>query len=312
MDTDPLISQFDILLCQCGGYGDFRSEISGIFASSILNFPIKILLIHHSFTKPLLWNFLLRIIDIFIKKNIDGIIFVSKATKKNIYNNTNLYSAKIFEQVIYNGVNILNLKKKNKRLDRIFQSKNCFKVGMLSRIEQSKGHEVLIKAFEELPNDIKKKIKVFFIGGGSMEYINELKKNLKEKKLEKYFRFTGYIDIESSIILKKLDLLVSLTRDFEGFGLSLAEALAVKTPVLATRVGGSIEFLNNKNSTLISPNNHKELIFFLIEFAKNSAKFKKKSIIGKKLIYKRFNSKKMSENYEKFFYKCKMIKEKNV
>ena len=94
--------------------------------------------------------------------------------------------------------------------------------------------------------------------------------------MEKYFRFTGYIDIESSIILRKLDLLVSLTKDFEGFGLSLAEALAVKTPVLATRVGGSIEFLNNKNSTLISPNNHKELRFFLIEFTKNSAKFKKK------------------------------------
>ena len=130
--------------------------------------------------------------------------------------------------------------------------------------------------------------------------------------MEKYFRFTGYIDIESSIILKKLDLLVSLTRDFEGFGLSLAEALAVKTPVLATRVGGSIEFLNNKNSTLISPNNHKELIFFLIEFAKNSAKFKKKSIIGKKnLFIKGSIQRKCRKTIKKFFFiSAKRLKKK--
>ena len=81
---------------------------------------------------------------------------------------------------------------------------------------------------------ILKKIKVF-IGSGSLEYINKLKRS-ERKNLEKYFRFTGYIDIKSSIILRKLDLLVSLTKDFEGFGLSLAEALA-KTPVLAIKVG---------------------------------------------------------------------------
>ena len=52
--------------------------------------------------------------------------------------------------------------------------------------------------------------------------------------------------MKSTIILKKIDLLISLTKDFEGFGLSLAEALSVKTPVLSTRVGGVTEFLNKK------------------------------------------------------------------
>ena len=69
---------------------------------------------------------------------------------------------------------------------------------MLSRIEQSKGHGVLIKAFEELPNDIKKKIKVFFIGGGSLEYINKLKKNLKEKN------WKNTLDLQVTLTLKVL------------------------------------------------------------------------------------------------------------
>ena len=74
--------KFDILLAECGGYGDFRSELSGLLASNFLKFPVRILLIHHSFTKPLFWNFFLRVVDNLIKKSINSLIFVSKATKK--------------------------------------------------------------------------------------------------------------------------------------------------------------------------------------------------------------------------------------
>ena len=55
--------------------------------------------------------------EFFIKNNryfykkILMALYLFLKLQKNIYNNTNLYSAKIFEQVIYNGVNILNLKK---------------------------------------------------------------------------------------------------------------------------------------------------------------------------------------------------------
>ena len=33
------------------------------------------------------------------------------------------------------------------------------------------------------------------------------------------------------------------TRDFEGFGYSLAEAMAYSVPIISTNVGGSKEFL---------------------------------------------------------------------
>ena len=70
---------------------------------------------------------------------------------------------------------------------------------------------------------------------------------------------------------------MSLTKDFEGFGLTLAEALSVKTPVLSTKVGGVIEFLN-KNSTLIDANNKKALDFCNKRFhVNNEKKWKKKS-----------------------------------
>ena len=303
--------KFNLLLAQCGGYGDFRSEISGLLAGKILNFPTKILVIHHSFTKPKLWNFLLRTIDIIIKNIIDGLIFVSKATRNNIYENTYLYSKEYKEEIIYNEVKIISNKKKNKKINKLIKRDKILNLSMLSRIEPEKGQELLIDVFKELPNDIKNLTRVYFIGEISKDYLKRLKKKLKSLNLDNHFIFTGYIHVESSTIIKKMDLLISLTRNFEGFGLSLAEALSVNTPVLATKVGGVTEFLNNKNSILINPNNRKELKLSLIKFVKNPKKYRKQSILGKKLIRKSFSSRKMSENYKNFFYKC-MKKNKNL
>lgn len=296
--------KFDILLSECGGYGDFRSEISGILASRLLNDPVKILLIHHSYTRPFLWNFLLRIIDMFLKKNIDGLIFVSKATKNNIYQNTFLSSSGIEAKVIYNGVKVSSTKKNNKKLDKLILNGSELKLGMLSRIEPNKGQEILIDTFSELPEEIKKKVKVYFIGIGSKKYVIKLKKKIKDLKIQNQFQFTGYINIDSSIILKKLDLLVSLTKDFEGFGLSLAESLSVNTPVLATKVGGIKEFLNEKNSILIKPNNKKQLKLAMLKFIKNPKKYKCQGILGGKLIRRFFTSEKMVQQYKVFFKKC--------
>ena len=296
--------KFDILLSECGGYGDFRSEIAGILAGRLLNFPVKILLIHHSYTKPFLWNFLLRIIDIFVKKNIDGLIFVSKATRYNIYQNTLLSSTNIKEKVIYNGIKIFSKKRiKNKlsKLNKLFIDDGKFKLGMISRIEPNKGQDILIDVFSEFSEEIKKKIKVYFIGTGSKKYIKKLKIKSKDLKIYNQFKFTGYINIDSSVILKKLDLLVSLTKDFEGFGLSLAESLSVNTPVLATKVGGVKEFLNNNNSILIKPNNKKLLKSAILKFIKNPKKYKHQGILGGKLIKRSFTSEKMAQNYKIFF-----------
>ena len=63
---------------------------------------------------------------------------------------------------------------------------------------------------------------------------------------------------------------LSLTRDYEGFGLTIGESMVAGTPVIATDVGAVKEFLNHKNGTLIKVNNEfmlkKELInFSLIE-----------------------------------------------
>ena len=295
--------KFDILLANFGGYGDFRSEISGIIAAKILKNKNLFLLIHHCYTKPLLWNnlinkFLTSLIGSFVK----GIIFVSDATKKSILKNTSLirfFKGKL--AVIHNGVDIKNKKFKKIKIFNKYKSK--FKVLMLSRIETYKGHEDLVDAFAELPEKIKDKYIIFFVGNGKSRYLKKLKKKITLLNLQKKIKFFSFLNFNSINILKSVDIFFSLTRDFEGFGYSIAESLLAKTPVVSTKVGGTTEFLNKNNSELINPRDVKKISKILEKFSNNRLNFKKKTIKGKILIEKNFNSELMGNKFNNFFYK---------
>lgn len=295
--------KFDILLANFGGYGDFRTEISGIIAAKILQNKNLFLLIHHCYTKPFIWNNLVnKFLSSLIGRYVKGIIFVSNATKKNILKNTSL--TKFFKgklAVIHNGVDIKNKKFKKIKIFNKYKSK--LKVLMLSRIESYKGHEDLIEAFGELPEKIKDKYIIFFVGTGKSSHIKILKKKIILSNLQKNFKFFNFLNFNSIDILKSVDIFFSLTRDFEGFGYSIAESLIAKTPVVSTKVGGTIEFLNKHNSELINPRDVKKISKILEKFSENRLNFKKKTIKGKILIEKKFNSELMASKFYNFFYK---------
>ena len=56
-------------------------------------------------------------------------------------------------------------------------------------------------------------------------------------RIKNNFYFTGFINKDSREIISNYDLLISPTREFEGFGLSIAESLFVQVPVISTKVG---------------------------------------------------------------------------
>ena len=231
-----------------------------------------------------------------------GIVFVSNATKLSIKKNTNLL--RYFKRksvVIHNGVELKKIKKKN--INYFKSNKKIIKIGMLSRIESYKGQEDLIKAFNIIPENLRGRFEIFFIGTGEKEYIKAIKNQIKELKLKKYFKFLKYLNIDSLSIIKNFDLIISLTRDFEAFGYSIAESLYAQVPVISTRVGGVSEYLNNSNSILIKPGDINALKDELIKFSYNKNKNLRNKRIknGKALITNKFNSELMSKKYFRYF-----------
>jgi glycosyltransferase involved in cell wall biosynthesis len=120
-----------------------------------------------------------------------------------------------------------------------------FNIVQISRLDHSKkGQDILIKALKYVNNEIGEgKVKLSFIGAGlSLDYLTELAKNLG---VERWCSFLGkcprkYIYDN----LKNYDLLVQPSR-YEGFGLTVVEAMAARVPVLASNIEGPLEIIDN-------------------------------------------------------------------
>ena len=153
-------SNFDVLLCECGNYGIFRSEQAAILASKNLRIPVKSMVIHHACQKPpLFMGAIFRIIDFLLIRNLTSLITVSEATKKTLSHNSNLLeSGRLQGHVIHNGVPINNFERKNYLSSRLIKDNpSALKVGMVSRLSPDKGHENLILAFSKLSPEYQKK-----------------------------------------------------------------------------------------------------------------------------------------------------------
>ena len=79
---------FDVLLCECGNYGIFRSEQAAILAAGKLKIPIRSIVVHHTCLKPpIFMGLVFKIINYFLIKTLTSLITVSNATKETILNN---------------------------------------------------------------------------------------------------------------------------------------------------------------------------------------------------------------------------------
>jgi glycosyltransferase involved in cell wall biosynthesis len=294
--------KFDILLCQCGNYGIFRSEQAAILAAGQIKIPVRSIVVHHACIKPpLFMGFIFKIIDFFLSKTLTSLITVSNATKDTLLkNSTLLKSNRLKNYVIHNGVPKNEFLRKNYLNNKIIEnSEHLLKIGMVSRLSPDKGHEDLIVAFSKLSTEYKKKMTIIIVGEDENGQKRKLENLINNLELKSKIKFLDYVDIDSKKIILSLDLILSLTRKYEGFGLSIAEAMSVSTPVIATDVGGVSEFFNNDCGKLIKPSQIEEIKNSLEDFCENKKEWDNKAKIAKNRIEKYFNSEIMGENYIK-------------
>lgn len=140
--------------------------------------------------------------------------------------------------VCENGINCDSFKKKEN-----WSCGGLFKLVQVGRISREKGQEVLLHAVQQLAKNKDVSFTVDFIGKG--EDLHRLEQFVCDNKLEDYVRFLG--DRTQQFIREHLcdyDLLVQPSY-FEGFGLTVAEAMAAKVPVLVSDVFGPMEIIDN-------------------------------------------------------------------
>lgn len=140
----------------------------------------------------------------------------------------------IKSQVVYNGIQTTKF-----RIRQNLSPLKSFNIVQISRLEHvKKGQDLLIEAFGILRQKIDK-VKLTFIGQGKS--LEHLKKIAYQQGVNNQIEFKGAMP--QSFIAEHLcdyDIFVQPSR-YEGFGLTVAEAMAAKVPVLVSSGQGPEE-----------------------------------------------------------------------
>lgn len=172
--------------------------------------------------------------------------------------------------------NAINLKNLPQDEDRRFEKQIIF----VGRLSKEKGTETIMKISKKLPNDIN----LLIVGSGpESEKIKKLSETLNN------IHYLGYQTHENSIkLIRGSDILIQPSLH-EGISTTILEAMACKTPIIASNVGGNKELISdNQNGFLINPESDDELIRKIM------------MILEDKLLAKKFSEKsfELIKNYE--------------
>ena len=175
-------------------------------------------------------------------ENVDGVAFVSEGAKKSF---CDVISSKAELKVIYNPVDVNGIRKQagaeNKaehktftivNVGRLVPPKNQMRLLEIARILKLRGLDFKVK----------------ILGDGQLE--QELKAAAKNFGLESTVDFLGYVENPYPVV-KEADLFC-LTSDHEGFGMVVAESLALGVPVVSTPVLGVSEILSHGGGIIAS------------------------------------------------------------
>lgn len=245
-----LSHNFDVLMAQNGGYPGSYGVLASCLAGYSAGVNTRVLVVHHAARSPLPGHgFFRRYIEQQLTKRLDSVIAISVATKRTIMQHTKLFTNNADKiVVIENGVPVPEVKKTE------FTSINFVqKVAIIGRLDIHKGHTDFLEALYLLSNDDRRKVYVEFIGGYKEDDLKRVADDITKYGLSDIVKITGYLDVPVADIIIDLDLVVVATRDFEGFGLTIVEALHANVPVLATEVGIVPELFGEENVMAVPP-----------------------------------------------------------
>lgn len=164
--------------------------------------------------------------------------FANQAFQKRFPTNTSE------KKVVYNPIDIDKITRLANQ--KPLKKNECFTIVIVGRLTAPKKMDRVIRLAARL-NAENRKVKIQIIGDGELRV--ELEKLSKTNGTIDVIEFIGFVKNPYPYI-KNADLMI-LTSATEGFGLVVAESMALGVPVVATETAGALEIIGNNEFGLI-------------------------------------------------------------
>jgi len=163
-------------------------------------------------------------------------------------------------------------------------------VGTVARFDPVKRLDVLLRAFALLSAMLPAARLVIVGDGPDRARLSRLAASLG---IEDRVRFTGFI-AEASRLLSGLDLYASASRK-EGLPLAILEAMACALPIVATRVPGHVDVVEQSaTGLLVTPDDHRELGQAMLDLLADPRRRAEMGAAGRRGAEERFSASRMA------------------
>ena len=219
--------------------------------------------------------------------------FLAKETKKYLQKKKTI-------NVIPFGVDTKLLKNLNNK-KRIY-NKSKIKIGFVKHLQPKYGPHVLLVAFKKVVNEYPN-VELIIVGKGYLE--NKLKNMAINLKIENKVKFLGYYP-QNKIkdVYLDIDIFVMPSKS-EAFGVAAIESQSMEIPVVASRIGGIPEAVQDGiTGILVKPGDSDELADELMRLIKNDEMRFKMGVNGRKFVKKNYEWANNVDQMEKIYFQC--------
>jgi glycosyltransferase involved in cell wall biosynthesis len=229
---------------------------------------------------------------------VDAFVFVSESSRERF----RWLRKGVIQSVIYNGIDVREFEDSHptpgiSELERGSSYSLC--VGCIARVEEPKGQIFLLDAIPKIIRETGR-ADFYFIGEQDETYMKAL--SSRTRGIEEHVHFTGFIENPYSM-MKRLDLVV-LPSLSEGFSRVILEAMALKKPVVATKVGGNSEaIVDGVTGVLIPPADPKALCQSIVSLLSDLKKRESMGKAGFERVKKTFDINKSVREIEEIYSK---------
>lgn len=176
----------------------------------------------------------------------------------------------------------------------------------VSRMEEGKGQDILIKAWPKVLNRYPK-AKLYLIGEGDFRI--KLEKLVSKLKIEKSVVFLGWVDnLAKTISPLSLGVFPSIW-PLEGFGVVLTEAMSLGKPIICFDASPYNEIVNSECAILVEKGDVDKLSEAIIKIFSDKKLAYKLGVNGKNRFQKYFSLEKTEPEYLNIFLKAQVASE---
>lgn len=178
-------------------------------------------------------------------------------------------------------------------------------VGTIANHIRAKNLDTWVATVDYVVNKLGLKNYYFLEIGNTTERTEDFENQIKEKKLEDYCLFTGFLP-NASALISQFDISL-MTSQSEGVPLFIYESFYYKVPVVTTNVGGIPEIIKDgENGMLSDPHDGKTLGEKLVILSRDKEMQNRFTEISYKKLIENFTTSKMAEQtlaeYKKVLY----------